>query len=75
MANLFKQLTELLSQDSPRRVGKVIAVGAHTVTIETPSGGTIIVSGVGVTVGQMVFYKDGAVVGTAPSLPTYEIEV
>ena len=75
MANLFKQLAELLSQDSPRRVGKVIVVEAHTVTIETPSGGTIIVSGAGVTVGQMVFYKDGAVVGTAPNLPTYEIEV
>lgn len=75
MGNLFKQLTELLSQDTPRRVGKVISVGAHSVTIETLGGGSIVVSGTGVGVGQMVFYKDGAVIGTAPNLPTYEIEV
>ena len=75
MGNLFKQLTELLSQETPRRVGKVISVGAHFVTIETLGGGSIVVSGTGVGVGQMVFYKDGAVIGTAPNLPTYEIEV
>ena len=75
MANLFKQLTDLLLDNEPRRVGKVISVGEHTATIETLGGGVVTVTGSGLTVGQQVFYKGGVVTGTASHLPTYEIEV
>lgn len=77
MANILKQLTDLLRQDDARRIGKVISVNltAHTTTLSSLGGGVVVVTGTGVGIGQNAFYKDGALAGAAPELPTYEIEV
>lgn len=77
MANILKQLTDLLRQDDARRIGKVISVNstAHTTTLSTPGGGVVVVTGTGVSVGLNAFYKDGALGGAAADLPVYEIDV
>lgn len=73
--NLFKQFLELVPGADPLLVGTVTAVGATTTTLQTMGGGVVVVRGGGVAIGQRAFYRGGELVGEAPALPTYEIEV
>ena len=73
--NLFKQFQELIPGADPLLVGTVTASTGTSTTLETPGGGVVIVRGGGVAIGQKAFYRGGELVGEAPALPTYEIEV
>ena len=73
--NLFKQFQALIPGADPLLVGTVTAVGATTTTLQTMGGGVVVVRGGGVAIGQKAFYQGGAIIGPAPDLPTYEIEV
>lgn len=73
--NLFKRFLELVPGADPLLVGTVTAVGATTTTLQTMGGGVVVVRGGGVAIGQKAFYRGGELVGEAPDLATYEIEV
>lgn len=77
MPNLFKQFRDLLPETDSRNIGVVQSVNSsnNTTTLATLGGGSVIVLGVGVSVGSKAFYKGGRLEGAAPSLPAYEIEV
>lgn len=77
MANIYKQLRDLLNPDDPRRVGTVLSVdndGGKT-TLSTMSGGQTLVIGTGVAVGSRAYYRAGRLEGCAPSKPAIVIEV
>lgn len=73
--NLFKRFLELVPGADPLLVGTVTAMTSTTTTLDTLAGGTVTVRGVGVAIGKKAFYRGGELVGEAPDLPTYEIEV
>ncbi|MEG0007975.1 MAG: hypothetical protein RR721_08135 [Aeromonas sp.] len=73
--NLFKQFLELVPGEAPLLVGTVTAVSATKTTLQALGGSVVVVRGGGVAIGQKAFYQAGAIVGPAPNLPTYEIEV
>lgn len=73
--NVYKKLRQLLVNQDPRLIGKVVAVSGGRSTIQTPSGGLVTVVGTGVAVGSMAYYKGGVLEGEAPALATYEVEV
>lgn len=73
--NLFKRFLELIPGADPLLVGTVTATNSTSTTLEALGGGVVIVRGGGVAIGQKAFYQAGAIVGPAPDLPTYEIEV
>lgn len=74
MANLWRQLTDLLPQ-SPRQIGQVMDIHSDdSLTIELLGGGLLRVRG-RADVGESVFVRDGLVEGVAPSLPLVEIEI
>ncbi|MBV7435911.1 Uncharacterised protein [Aeromonas encheleia] len=72
--NLFKRFMELVPGADPLLVGTVTATTGTSSTLEALGGG-VVVRGGGVAIGQKAFYQAGAIVGSAPDLPTYEIEV
>lgn len=71
--NPYKALLGLLP-GRPLLVGEVLAVENGVATIEMPGGGTMQARGAA-TVGQQVYFRDGAIEGVAPSLSVIEIEV
>lgn len=71
--NPFKRLLGLLPQ-RPLQVGTVIGVSGGVATIELPGGGRDQARGAA-SVGQRVFFRDGAIEGTAPALTYLEIDV
>lgn len=73
--NLFQRFLELIPGADPLLVGTVTATSGTSTTLEALGGGVVIVRGGGVAIGQKAFYQAGAIVGPAPDLPTYEIEV
>ncbi|MGY4106803.1 hypothetical protein [Aeromonas encheleia] len=73
--NLFKRFMELVPGADPLLVGTVTATTSTSTTLEALGGGVVVVRGGGVAIGQKAFYQAGAIVGSAPDLPTYEIEV
>ncbi|MNF23089.1 hypothetical protein D3C84_36630 [compost metagenome] len=73
--NLFKRFMELVPSADPLLVGTVTAMSGTSTTLEALGGGVVVVRGGGVAIGQKAFYQAGAIVGPAPDLPTYEIEV
>lgn len=73
MANLFRQFMDLLP-DRALQVGEVLSVDAGVAVVELPGGGTVHARGAA-TVGQLVFVRDGAIEGQAPSLPIELIEI
>ncbi|OJW67491.1 MAG: hypothetical protein BGO64_14195 [Aeromonas sp. 62-46] len=73
--NLFKQFQALIPGADPLLVGTVTATTGTSTTLETPGGGVVIVRGGGVAIGQKAFYRGGELLGEAPDLPTFEIEV
>lgn len=75
MANLFAQFTKLIPIE-PILIGTVTAHYADgTSTITLPGGGVIRVRGVVVGVGLKAFVKAGEVVGEAPNLTVYTLDV
>lgn len=74
--NLFKEFRTLLPQD-PRGVGKVVSIdsSAGSSTLQTLSGGHLVVVGVGVAVGRMAYHRAGRIEGEAPDLPIVEITI
>lgn len=74
--NLYRTFQELLPKES-RGIGTVISVNssAGTSTLQTLSGGTVVVMGVSVAIGKKAYHKAGRIEGEAPDLPTYEIVV
>lgn len=73
--NIYKRMRQLLVNQDPRLIGKVVTVSGGLTTIQTPSGGLVTVVGIGVAVGGMAYYKGGVLEGEAPALTTYEIDV
>lgn len=71
--NLFKQFIDLLPK-TPLLVGEVVAFANGVATIEEPGGGTSQARGTA-TIGDRVFFRDGAIQGPAPDLPVEIIEV
>lgn len=73
MRNPYQLLRELLPE-APLLVGTVMAVDGEVARIELPGGGVLHARGAA-TVGQMVFVRDGAIEGDAPTLPVEVIEI
>lgn len=70
--NPYKALLNLLPQ-RPLQIGDVTAVSNGIATISQP-GGVVVQARGTATVGQRVFFRDGVIEGTAPSLPVEVIE-
>lgn len=73
--NLFQQFRKLLPPDEQTEVGIVLTSANGNTTLETLNGGVVKVKGEGVTEGQKAFFRGKELVGAAPDLPTYEVEV
>lgn len=73
MANLLSEFRSLLP-DAPLQVGEVLSVSGGVATLQLPDGATAQARG-DATVGQNVYFRDGAIEGVAPSLTTVVIEV
>ena len=73
MSNLLSEVRSLLP-DSPLQVGEVLAISGGVATLELPDGATASARGTA-TVGQHVYFRDGAIEGVAPSLTTVVIEI
>lgn len=71
--NPYKRLLDLLPQ-RPLLVGQVIDYADGVATIQEPGGGISNARGEA-TIGDDVFFRDGAIEGPAPSLPDEIIEV
>lgn len=74
--NPWKRFVQLLPGGS-RLVGQVMHIntGSGTSTIKLRNGSEVMATGTGVSVGDMCFVRDGQVVGAAPSLPQFDVEV
>lgn len=73
MSNPYRALLNLLP-GRPLQVGEITAIAGGVATIELPGGATIRARGAG-SVGNMVFVRDGAIEGQAPSLAVEMISV
>lgn len=73
--NVYKKMRQLLVNQDPRLIGKVVTVSGGRSIIQTPSGGLVTVVGTGVAEGSMAYYKGGVLEGEAPTMTTYEVEV
>jgi hypothetical protein len=71
--NPFKRLLGLLPQ-RPLQVGDVMSTSGGVATIQLPGGATAQARG-DAAPGTRVFFRDGAIEGTAPSLPVEFIDV
>lgn len=71
--NPYTRLVALLPQ-RPLLVGTVTQVNAGVCTISMPGGGLATARGDAI-VGQRVFFRDGAVEASAPTLPVEVISV
>jgi hypothetical protein len=78
MPNLWRQFKELLP-DSPLLLGTVAAHHTDgTITVELLDGGLLRVTagnGDAGSIGDRVFVRNGQIEGSAPALPTVEIEI
>lgn len=73
--NLWARFRKLLPGD-PMLVVTVATVNADgTSTVTTAAGGAMRVIGNSVVVGDKAYVKGGAIIGLAPALTHYEIEV
>lgn len=75
MANLWQRFKKLIP-GAPLLVVTVQTIYAdNTCLVATFGGGTMLVTGVTVPVGDNAFVKDGLIIGPAPNLPAYEVDV
>lgn len=77
MPNIWKELTNTLSEKKLNGYGKVVSVLSNSkkCVVELKGNGTVLVRGEGVSVGDHVIIENGVIVSTAPSLPIYNIEI
>jgi hypothetical protein len=73
MPNLLSEFRSLIP-DPPLLVGVVDSITGGVATLTLPDGSTATARG-SATVGQRVFFRDGAIEGQAPSLTTVVIEI
>lgn len=73
MANPYKRLLNLLPQ-RPLQIGTVLAVEESGVSVQLPGGAIVTVRGEA-TVGDAVFFRDGAIEGPAPTASITDIEI
>ena len=74
--NLWAKFRKLLPGDTMLVVEiAAINVSAGTSSVTTPAGGSMVVHGTSVSIGSKAYVKGGVIVGPAPSLTHYEIEV
>jgi len=74
MANLFARFARLLPNE-PLQVGEVTAHNADGTSTVTLPTGTIRARGQGVTIGLNAFIRNGEVIGEAPNLTSYSVDV
>ena len=75
MANVYARFQRLLPRE-PLQIGTVAAFNADgTSTVTLPSGGSLRVRGQSVAVGSKAFIRNGEVIGEAPNLAAYTLEV
>lgn len=73
--NVWSQFKKLLPSQA-LQAGEVIALHTDgTCTVRLPDGRELKVLGTTVPVGSMAFVRGGELVGPAPSLPVYYVEV
>ncbi len=74
--NPWKRFISLLPGGS-RVVGTVtyVSITNGTTTVQLRNGSDITAFGVSVAAGNKCFVKDGQVIGPAPNLPQYDVEV
>ncbi len=73
--NVWKQFENLLPKD-PLLIAEVTAFNSgDTCTVTFLGGGTAIVRGQTVAIGNMAFIQNNQIQGEAPDLPDYEFEV
>lgn len=73
MSNPYKRLLNLLP-GRPTLTGEVVYFADGVATIELPGGGRDQARGEA-TVGQHVYFRDGAIEGPAPDLPEDQVEI
>ncbi len=73
MSNYYDQWRAMFAA-GPLQVGTVTAWSDGVATIQLPSGGILRALGEATT-GQMVYVRDGAIIGPAPDLPVDSGEV
>ncbi|MDU4255782.1 hypothetical protein [Pseudomonas sp.] len=66
-----------LLPSSAKTVGEVLSIDtfAGTSRVRLRTGADVVVSGTSVAVGNNAFLAEGQVLGQAPSLPQYDVEV
>lgn len=75
MSNIWKQFEQLLPKD-PLLIATVASqLSDGTSVVSFPGGGTAIVKGTSVAVGNKAFIQTGRIQGEAPNLPYSEHEV
>lgn len=75
MANIWKEFQGLLPKN-PITVATVLSHNADgTSSVETPEGNLLRVLGTDVGVGLKTFIQGGRVIGEAPNLAAYTLEV
>ncbi len=73
MANPYKRLLALMPT-TPRQVGEVVGTSGSRVRVDLVGGGVRTCQGVA-EVGSMVYVEGEQIVGQAPSLPSFVLEV
>jgi len=73
MRNPYAALLALLP-NSPLQIGTVLDISNGVATIQLDGGGLTTARG-DATTGDKVFFRDGAIEGTAPDLPLEVIDV
>lgn len=75
MGNFWSKFLGLLPP-SKKIVGTITSVSSGVYTIQLVDGGFIQATSVqSIAIATKVFVKDGVIIGTAPALPSLEIEV
>lgn len=77
MSNIYRSLKDLLPESDRLSVGRVSTVNqtSNTTTLTLLDNSSITVKGVGISVGDMAYFKGGELGEKAPDLPTFEIDV
>ena len=75
VANIWRKFKTLLAESTIEVVTVQAIIAAGTSKCTTYQGGVVIVSGDSVSAGNKAFIKGGRIIGEAPDLSYYEIEV
>lgn len=74
MGNIYARFARLLPRE-PLQIGEITAHNADGTSTVTLPTGTIRARGQSVPVSQKAFVRGGEVIGPAPTLPSYTVEV